>query len=543
MFRIRSVAKQFAITGAVLILMVVLAASASGDIPKKINYQGRLVDGSTGLPLAGPHSLVFRIYESASEGTLLWSETKTEEADSNGVFSTMLGSANPIDVVFAGPRWLEIEVDGQILTPRRELVSVPCAYQASNADMLDGMNPDAFADSSVDGHSLDAADGNPKDAIYVDDFGRVGVGTSTPTNFLDVRAKGSAEGGVAPYGEVVGHFRIAGSTAHTAISVDGQAGNDAIVYLAQEGEAAWDIRNDADIGNKLQIRRHTASGGTIKPVTIDTTGYVGVFTTSPNGPLHVESSININNEGATNFTNRIAQVVIGDGDGTGACILVDGNQIEQASPTHELYLNYNTPSDVILAHGGGNVGIGTTSPGAELEVAGQVKITGGSPAAGKVLSSDAGGLASWQALDVEYMVNPTKVLPVPGFEMQTGMGHLTIWSDVPDYNLYLSIPVDLQTKIAGVGQKFKSIKVDYKVAPGSMIYETSVTMANSDGDFSMLVNDHTHRTSTSWTSYTVTDSSPGLITGAVVIQLGIYFDETDWHGEVAIGNILVTTGP
>ncbi|MCX6758958.1 MAG: hypothetical protein NT012_00070 [Candidatus Nealsonbacteria bacterium] len=45
---------------------------------------------------------------------------------------------------------------------------------------------------------------------------------------------------------------------------------------------------------------------------------------------------------------------------------------------------------------GTNVGIGTAAPGAKLEVAGQVKITGGSPAAGKVLTSDAAGLAIWQ---------------------------------------------------------------------------------------------------------------------------------------------------
>jgi len=45
----------------------------------------------------------------------------------------------------------------------------------------------------------------------------------------------------------------------------------------------------------------------------------------------------------------------------------------------------------------GNVGIGTTSPGAKLEVAGQVKIRGGTPGAGKVLTSDANGLASWSA--------------------------------------------------------------------------------------------------------------------------------------------------
>ncbi len=44
----------------------------------------------------------------------------------------------------------------------------------------------------------------------------------------------------------------------------------------------------------------------------------------------------------------------------------------------------------------GNVGIGTMAPEAKLEVAGQIKITGGSPGIGKVLTSDQNGLASWQ---------------------------------------------------------------------------------------------------------------------------------------------------
>lgn len=46
----------------------------------------------------------------------------------------------------------------------------------------------------------------------------------------------------------------------------------------------------------------------------------------------------------------------------------------------------------------GKVGIGTTIPGAELEVAGQIKITGGNPGVNKVLTSDANGLATWQPL-------------------------------------------------------------------------------------------------------------------------------------------------
>ena len=48
-----------------------------------------------------------------------------------------------------------------------------------------------------------------------------------------------------------------------------------------------------------------------------------------------------------------------------------------------------------FATSSGNVGIGTATPGAKLEVVGQVKITGGTPGAGKVLTSDATGLASW----------------------------------------------------------------------------------------------------------------------------------------------------
>jgi hypothetical protein len=43
----------------------------------------------------------------------------------------------------------------------------------------------------------------------------------------------------------------------------------------------------------------------------------------------------------------------------------------------------------------GNVGIGTTNPGAKLEINGQLKITGGLPGAGKILESDATGLARW----------------------------------------------------------------------------------------------------------------------------------------------------
>jgi len=42
-----------------------------------------------------------------------------------------------------------------------------------------------------------------------------------------------------------------------------------------------------------------------------------------------------------------------------------------------------------------NVGIGVTNPAAKLDVAGNIKIADGTQAAGRILTTDANGLASW----------------------------------------------------------------------------------------------------------------------------------------------------
>ncbi|MGH8003413.1 MAG: hypothetical protein ACRECJ_01650, partial [Limisphaerales bacterium] len=58
------------------VLGVVLSASlALGTVPKLINFQGILKDGS-GNPVAdGSYSVTFRIYEVPAGGTLLWAGT------------------------------------------------------------------------------------------------------------------------------------------------------------------------------------------------------------------------------------------------------------------------------------------------------------------------------------------------------------------------------------------------------------------------------------------------------------------------------------
>lgn len=44
-----------------------------------------------------------------------------------------------------------------------------------------------------------------------------------------------------------------------------------------------------------------------------------------------------------------------------------------------------------------NIGIGTITPATKLDVNGQIRIQGGSPGSGKILTSDANGLGSWQS--------------------------------------------------------------------------------------------------------------------------------------------------
>lgn len=67
------------------------------------------------------------------------------------------------------------------------------------------------------------------------------------------------------------------------------------------------------------------------------------------------------------------------------------------------------------AKASGNIGIGANNPTAKLEVAGQVKITGGAPGTGKVLTSDATGLASWQPATLNSLLGvPLPSSPSPG---------------------------------------------------------------------------------------------------------------------------------
>ena len=77
---------------------------------------------------------------------------------------------------------------------------------------------------------------------------------------------------------------------------------------------------------------------------------------------------------------------------SGGVVLINCNWVNFGNISSNWYANGN---DIVNINGG-NVGIGNYSPNAKLDIAGNVKIADGTQGIGKVLTSDASGLASWQ---------------------------------------------------------------------------------------------------------------------------------------------------
>ncbi len=116
-------------------------SEAVAEIPKRLNFQGILLDSVEYVVPDGTYDLIFRIFDAGVGGTELWTETQTLQTE-NGLFNTFLGLSAPVpDSVFGGPdRWLEIQLaeNSEPYEPRGKIGSVAYSYRTGSVDGATG---------------------------------------------------------------------------------------------------------------------------------------------------------------------------------------------------------------------------------------------------------------------------------------------------------------------------------------------------------------------------------------------------------------------
>lgn len=159
------------------ILFAALAATPCNAQPTGFTYQGDLK--SAGQPASGTFDMRFKLVDAPIAGLQIGATLCTNNVQVvDGEFTVSIDFGPQF--VSTTQRFLEIEVRADtgldcsngvgfiVLAPRQAVAPAPLATHAKSA------------------FSLAAADGSPSNAVIVDNNGRVGVGTASPTHSIHI---------------------------------------------------------------------------------------------------------------------------------------------------------------------------------------------------------------------------------------------------------------------------------------------------------------------------------------------------------------------
>lgn len=288
------------------------------EIPATISYQGVLTDAAGAVVPDGAYQLTFTLYNAG--GSALWTETHANVAVTGGIFQVILGSVTSLAALpFDQPYQLGITVNnGGELTPRLPFTAVPYSLSArtlvpgaavtSLNGLKDGVTLAAGANVSItpngntltiatnsggagDGHSLDAVDGSPVNALVVDANGQVGINQPAPAALLDVNGSTQLRAAVG----------IGGASPNSAfpLLVRAAAGTGLLGFQDAAGAGQWHLNYG---GPTIKGLNFAETGVDDARLYLQDGGNVGIGTAQPNAKLDVNGNM------------RVANTVIGNGN-------------------------------------------------------------------------------------------------------------------------------------------------------------------------------------------------------------------------------------
>ena len=208
-------------------LVLAALAGTAAAVPTTLSFTARLTDGAT--PVEGPVDLHVAVFDAPTAGTMVWEETHAGVVASRGLVYASLGGVDPVNngidaSVFSGaPMFIELTVDGDVLSPRIPVASVPYAVKAGVAESLEGFDPGSIITGVTAGTGLTGGGAAGAVTLSVDTAtiqSRV-TGTCAAGTFITgVAANGTVTCGT----DAVGTGDITDVTAGTGLTGGGAAG-------------------------------------------------------------------------------------------------------------------------------------------------------------------------------------------------------------------------------------------------------------------------------------------------------------------------------
>lgn len=270
---------------ATLVLVPLLAVASAPDL---VPYQGFLRDGQD-QPIDGLVDLEIRFFDASAGGSELHAEFFASVPVDEGVFDLMLGSTTSLPGTLwdQDPLYLETVVDGDPLTPRRQLGSAPFALRA------------AVADVALSGGSGDDGDWTISGDDIYRQSGQVGIGTDAPTARLDVV---ESAGGAGPFAVISGGAGVFENVALRLQDLGTASGNATILEMAHSGDpggvlgpvafarltsTAFGTDSAFGVDLKLETSSDNTGGLNENQLVLQRSGRVGIGIDSPLDELHV----------------------------------------------------------------------------------------------------------------------------------------------------------------------------------------------------------------------------------------------------------------